>query len=164
MGFTASAPFSGVDDENRLPSHTYRCLFSFWCVFHLCLSLSVELTPFPLGYFLLIPKGFQSPGVDSEELRERLCLPQRRLAAKATDLLWRLSRLFPHPGQACNTEAGNDVQEKYTTFHNEHEKQVNHQSKMLTSRPSSSTGDEMIMMDFTPLEIHGHPADRCPSC
>ena len=46
MGITASAPFSGVDDENLLTSHTYRCLFSsFWCVFYLRLSLSVELTP-----------------------------------------------------------------------------------------------------------------------
>jgi hypothetical protein len=102
-----------------LPSRTYRSIFSsFWCVFSIpCVIRRVDapkITLFPLGGILLISKDFEDPEVDSEELRERMPLRRRRLAAKAS----RLSRLFRHYDRACDTEAGNDVEEKDTVSHN----------------------------------------------
>ena len=171
MGITASAPFSGVDDENLAIAYISMIMLVFlvrFLFFRLAPSV-VDLTPlkitlFPLGGFLLVSKDFEGPDVDSEELRERMHLRWRRLAAKATCLLGRFSRLSGHPERACDAEAGNDVAEKDAISHNDSmgSRSIISQ-KTLTSTPPSLTGDA-ANMDFTPIQNQGHPADRRLSC
>ena len=168
MGITASAPFAGVDDQNLAIAYISMIILIFSVRFLsrtrvICLADALKITLFPLGGFLLIAKDFEGPDVDSEELRERMHLRRRRLAAMATCLLGRFSRLFRHSEQACDTESGSDFQEKDTISHNESmgSKSIISQ-KTLTSTPPSPTSDKN--MDFTPLETHGHSADRRPSC
>ena len=167
MGITVAAPFNGVDDENLAIAYISMVMLIFLVRFLslvrvICRADALKITLFPLGGFLLVSKDFEGPDVDSEELRERMHLRRRRLAEKATCLLGRLSRPFRHSDQACDTEAGNDLQEKDTISHNGSigTKSIISQ-KTLTSAPPSRTSDEN--MDFTPLEIHGRPADHRPS-
>jgi hypothetical protein len=149
MGITASAPFGGGDDENLAIAYISMLILSVLVHF---LSLArvirpadaLKITLFPLGGYLLISKDFEGPDVDSEEVRERMHLRRRGLAAKATHL----SCLFRHSGRACNTEAGNlnDIQEKYTISHNESmrmRKSIIRQ-KTPTSTLLSTTSDEKI--------------------
>jgi len=161
MGIMASAPFNGVDDENLAIAYISMfiliflvCFLSLARVIHRADALKITL--FPLGGFLLISEDFEGPDIDSEEVRERMHLRRRRLAAKATRLL----RLFRHSDPACDTEAGNlnDVQEKDTISHNESMRSTSTISqKTLTSTLPSTTSDENI-------ETHGHAADHRPSC
>ena len=167
MGITASAPFTGVDDQNLAIAYISMIILVFSVRFLsrtrvICQADPLKITLFPLGGFLLIAKDFEGPDVDSEELRERMHLRRRRLAAMATCLLGRFSRFFRHSEQACDTESGSDFQEKDTISHNESmgSKSIISQ-KTLTSTPPSPTSDKN--MDFTPLETHGHSADRRPS-
>jgi predicted permease len=116
-----------------------------------------KITMFPLGGYLLISKDFEGPDVDSEEVRERMHLRRRRLAAKAM----RLSRLFRHSDRVCDTEARNlnDIQEKDTISHNESvrsESIISQKALTSTRPPTTSHGD---------IETHEHVADhRRPSC
>jgi len=119
MGITASAPFIGVDDQNLAIAYISMIILIFSVRFPstrvICQADALKITLFPLGGFLLICKDFEGPDVDSEELRERMHLRRRRLAAMATCLLGRFSRFFRHSEQACDTESGSDFQETDAT-------------------------------------------------
>ena len=145
MGIMASAPFNCVDDEYLAIAYISMFIIIFLVCFYFRLALYVRLTPLRLpssrsGASSSFPRTFEAPEVDSEELREGMHLRRRRLAANASRLL----RVFRHSDRACDTEAGNNVQEKDTISHNEsvRSKSIISHKALTSTLPASTTSDE----------------------
>ncbi|KAI0274431.1 membrane transport protein-domain-containing protein [Russula aff. rugulosa BPL654] len=85
LGIMASAPFSGVDDENLAIAYLSTLMLLFY------------IAVFPLGGFLMVSKDFEGPDVASEELRDRTSLQRRRMFTNVALSVGRLLRLHGHP-------------------------------------------------------------------
>jgi len=95
MGLTASAPFSGVDDENLAIAYISTLLLVY------------VFTLFPLGGFLIVAKDFEGPDVESEELRESM---RRRRRKVVTETVFFLRRLLSRRRNSDTVDALGDFE------------------------------------------------------
>ncbi|KAN0136462.1 Auxin efflux carrier [Lactarius tabidus] len=153
MGITASAPFRGVDDENLAIAYISTLVLVF------------TITYFPLGGFLVVAKDFDGPDVESQELRERMCLRRRRMVTEMVLFLRRLlllRRISDKGDTLKDFETGGVCTEKQTISFQDvctvvpslerHTTQVDSREsterKALTTKSSTSTVDPDVNTHF----------------
>jgi predicted permease len=125
----------------------------------------IKITYFPLGGFLVVAKDFDGPDVESQELRERMCLRRRRMVTEMVLFLRRLlllRRISDKGDTLKDFETGGVCTEKQTISFQDvctvvpslerHTTQVDSREsterKALTTKSSTSTVDPDVNTHF----------------
>ncbi|KAI0276470.1 auxin efflux carrier [Russula aff. rugulosa BPL654] len=139
LGIMASAPFSGVDDENLAIAYlsTLMLLFYVHC-------------RFPSRGFLMVAEDFEGPDVASEELRDRMSLQRRRMFTNAALSVGRLLRLHGHPNdsETRDSEVGGDVEKMILQYERFDQKPL---PNLPLSRISTIDSEDSIIL--TPTSV-----------